>query len=100
LVEQCFRKAKVPGSNPGGGSKEWYTENLMKPEQIPAQDGQSEPQIPQQMNFDFKEAAVRARAIELQKEHGWMLSYAMDNARIEFARKKWEEQSKQKEKSN
>ena len=20
LVEQCFRKAKVPGSNPGGGS--------------------------------------------------------------------------------
>ena len=30
LVEQCFRKAKVPGSNPGGGSREkaehsWYT---------------------------------------------------------------------------
>ena len=21
LVEQCFRKAEVPGSNPGGGSK-------------------------------------------------------------------------------
>ena len=21
LVEQCFRKAKVPGSNPGGGSR-------------------------------------------------------------------------------
>jgi hypothetical protein len=21
LVEQCFRKAKVPGPNPGGGSK-------------------------------------------------------------------------------
>lgn len=21
LVEQCFRKAKVPGSNPGGGSE-------------------------------------------------------------------------------
>ncbi len=24
LVEQCFRKAKVPGSNPGGGSRMVY----------------------------------------------------------------------------
>jgi hypothetical protein len=25
LVEQCFRKAKVPGSNPGGGSQKQNT---------------------------------------------------------------------------
>jgi hypothetical protein len=72
----------------------------MKPEQIPSQDGSNEPQIPQQMNFNFEEAAVRARAKELRNEHGWMEPYAISVARIEFARKKWEGRSSQKEKSN
>jgi hypothetical protein len=76
----------------------------MKSEKVPAQDGQSEPQIPQQLNFDFKkadkEAAVRVRAKELRNEHGWTEPYAISVARIEFKQKEWEAQSNQKEKSN
>jgi hypothetical protein len=76
----------------------------MKPEQIPSQDGQSEPQIYQQLDIDFKkaekEAAVLVRAKELRDEHGWTEPYAISVARIEFKQKEWEERSGQKKKSN
>ena len=56
LVEQCFRKAKVPGSNPGGGSerKKGYNDGMShesfkkgsaEPEQLPIDFDQAPPII-------------------------------------------------------
>ncbi|MGD1003258.1 MAG: hypothetical protein ABR884_01655 [Minisyncoccia bacterium] len=76
----------------------------MKREQISSQDGPSEPQIPQQRNFDFegaaKKAAVEAKAIELRKVNDWTLPYARAMASQQLKKEEWEEKASQKEKSN
>ncbi|HUC01580.1 MAG TPA: hypothetical protein VMA75_01615 [Candidatus Paceibacterota bacterium] len=67
----------------------------MNPEKI---DGRNGSEVPLQMDFDFDEAAVKARAKELRDKHGWTEPYAMSVAKREFERTAREERSGGKEK--
>jgi hypothetical protein len=67
----------------------------MEHEQIPSQNNSAEPQLPEQLSFNFenREAWIEARAKELQKEQGLMKSYAIDCAWQEWKAKEWKEKS-------
>ncbi len=58
--------------------------------------------IPEQLNLNFedRDAWIRARAEALQKQHGWMKTYAIDSAWQEWKAKQWNERPDKQEKSN